>query len=351
MLAPCLGKYGGIETFSLTLCEDLLKKGASLTLLRKKVPGFNSDGSIEKNEREIFTRWTSNEKNNFFSQYVMPRDKRIRKAVKDCDIVHLHNPMAEGVWWAKRERKPCVMTIYNWRRRGISPRLLIWKWAVANVDRRWYISKFVWNTWEKEQRKGSDRLPVVSQMPTGEFPLLERKGFLFIGRFIPNKGIRILLDAYKRLDADTALWPLVLVGDGPLREEIKAFITSKNIQGVHLTGFVSQETRHRLTREAKWMVTPPHTNEDLGLTPLEARSVGVPCIATMDGGVPETAGRHALFAKPGCAVSLAKCLQEAVDMNVFEYEQKALLAKKEIEEYVRPLDEYAENYLQLLERN
>ena len=53
MLAPCLGKYGGIETFSLTLCEDLLKKGASLTLLRKKVPGFNSDGSIEKNEREI----------------------------------------------------------------------------------------------------------------------------------------------------------------------------------------------------------------------------------------------------------------------------------------------------------
>ena len=130
----------------------------------------------------------------------------------------------------------------------------------------------------KEQRRGSSRLPVVSQMPAGEFPPIQRKGFLFIGRFIPNKGIRILLDAYNRLDADTELWPLVLVGDGPLREEIEAFITSKNIQGVHLTGFVSQERRHKLTREAKWMVTPPHTNEDLGLTPLEARSVGVPCI-------------------------------------------------------------------------
>jgi glycosyltransferase involved in cell wall biosynthesis len=350
MLAPCLGKYGGIETFSLTLCEDLLKKGASLTLMRKKVRGFNSDGSIEKNEREIFTRWTSNEKNNFFSQYVVPRDKIIRKAIKDCDIVHLHNPMAEGVWWAKRERKPCVMTIYNWRRRGISPRLLIWKWAVANVDRRWYISEFVWNTWEKEQRRGSSRLPVVSQMPTGEFPLIQRKGFLFIGRFIPNKGIRILLDAYNRLDADTELWPLVLVGDGPLREEIEAFITSKNIQGVHLTGFVSQERRHKLTREAKWMVTPPHTNEDLGLTPLEARSVGVPCIATMDGGVPETAGPYALFCKPRDINSLSECMKKAIQMEENQYQELCKLAKVGLEQYVRPLDEYAKEYLSLIHK-
>ena len=36
MIAPCLGKFGGIETFCLTLCEDLLLRGASVRLMRKK---------------------------------------------------------------------------------------------------------------------------------------------------------------------------------------------------------------------------------------------------------------------------------------------------------------------------
>ena len=53
MLAPCLGKFGGIETFCLALIEDLIKSGASIRLLRKKVTGFMDDGSILKNENEI----------------------------------------------------------------------------------------------------------------------------------------------------------------------------------------------------------------------------------------------------------------------------------------------------------
>ena len=40
MLAPCLGKFGGIETFCLTLIEDLVKKGASVRLLQKSVGIF-----------------------------------------------------------------------------------------------------------------------------------------------------------------------------------------------------------------------------------------------------------------------------------------------------------------------
>ena len=35
-------------------------------------------------------------------------------------------------------------------------------------------------------------------------------------------------------------------------------------------------------------------------------------------------------------------------MSEAEYEQKSLLTKEELHDYVRPLDQYAENYLQLL---
>ena len=41
MYAPCLGKFGGIETFCLTLIEDLVHRGAIVCLLRKKVDGLN----------------------------------------------------------------------------------------------------------------------------------------------------------------------------------------------------------------------------------------------------------------------------------------------------------------------
>jgi glycosyltransferase involved in cell wall biosynthesis len=127
-----------------------------------------------------------------------------------------------------------------------------------------------------------------------------------------------------------------------------ATVKKKDIQGVQLPGFVSESERHRYTREAKWMVTPPHTKEDLGLTPLEARSVGVPCIATTDGGIKETAGIHALFSKPGDVNALAECLKTAMQMDDGQYEEKSRLAKEDLEQYVRPLDEYADEYLKLL---
>ena len=94
-----------------------------------------------------------------------------------------------------------------------------------------------------------------------------------------------MLEAYAMLEADPQDWPLTILGDGPLRKEVLRKVQGKRTKGVKLPGFVSESERLHYTREAKWMVTPPHTQEDLGLTPLEARSVGVPCIATTDGGV------------------------------------------------------------------
>ena len=348
MLAPCLGKFGGIETFSITLIEDLINKGASVRLLRKKVAGFQDDGSIQKNENEIRSMWSDDTSKRFASQFVSPRDSVIKNSIRESDLVHLHNPMVEGIWHAKKLRKPCVMTIYNWCRKGIHPRLLAWKWAVSQVDRRWFISEFVWDSWEKKRRKGSARLPVISRIPKEETSPDKRKGFLFIGRWVPKKGIRILLEAYARLKVDPNKWPLTMLGSGPLREEVLKTIINQGIKGVSIPGFVSEYERLRYTREAKWMVTPPHTREDLGLTPLEARSVGVPCIASEDGGVKETAGQHALFCKPGDIASLRNCLVKAINMSENEYIDKCILAKKNLEYYVRSLDVYSENYRALL---
>ena len=155
-----------------------------------------------------------------------------------------------------------------------------------------------------------------------------------------------MLKAYARLGADPREWPLIMLGDG-LAERSFAYDSEKKIQGVQMPGFVSESERHRYTQEAKWMVTPSHTNEDLGLTPLEARTVGVPCIASTDGGLKETAGTHAPLQprRHRFAPSLSKGGRKNEET---EYAEKVNLTKKGLEDYVRPLNEYPENYLKLL---
>ena len=81
---------------------------------------------------------------------------------------------------------------------------------------------------------------------------------------------------------------------------------------------------------------------------MEARSVGVPCIVSMDGGVQETGGSHALRCEPGSVESLEANLKKAIEMSADEYAKMGNLAKVGLNEYARPLDEYAQEYLNLL---
>ena len=64
---------------------------------------------------------------------------------------------------------------------------------------------------------------------------------------------------------------MTLIGDGPLKQEVLEKIRSLG-QDTHVvvTGFISDSERNLRISKAKWMVTPPHTNEDLGLTVIEA---------------------------------------------------------------------------------
>ena len=86
MFAPCLGKFGGIETFCLTLIEDLVHRGAIVRLLRKKVDGFDSDGSIEAREEEITSKWSKKSKDSFSSFFVDRGDPIIKESFKKSPI-------------------------------------------------------------------------------------------------------------------------------------------------------------------------------------------------------------------------------------------------------------------------
>lgn len=341
IVSPCFGVLGGLETFICAVAEELQSKpGVDVTLCFKKTKGFKLDWLLEK------VAWDTGAKVLFVERV----SRELVAVIRDADIIHCQNPCIDVVLLAKFFRKPLAMTIHGWCQGGFSARALLRDVAWRLADRRWYNSKFVWGTWEPRGRKAtSEQLPVVSNLPEGIVPPAERRGFVFIARWIANKGIDILVEAYARAKLDRRDWPLILMGDGPLRPEIERKIREEKIEGIQIRGFVSEAERNETIRHARWMVTPPNTREDLGLTPMEARHVAVPCIITRDGGLPEAGGKHALICEPGNVEELKSLLEAAAEMDPAEYEWRSRETRIELLEQLQPMSVYFERFKEMLD--
>jgi glycosyltransferase involved in cell wall biosynthesis len=165
-----------------------------------------------------------------------------------------------------------------------------------------------------------------------------------MGRWIENKGIEDLVIAYSRAKLDPLQWPLTLVGDGHLRPQVELLIKTLGVKGVEMPGFIDDQSKARRLAAARWLVAPARTREDLGLTPIEARSVGVPAIVTRDGGLPEAAGDSALIVEPGNLEELTRALTSAAAMSEAEYVERGARGRETLKNYLRPMTFYRNSY-------
>jgi glycosyltransferase involved in cell wall biosynthesis len=341
IVSPTFGAYGGIEAFVLAIARYLKTQPAlEVRLVWKKVAGFAPTEALEQRCVETGIAYA----------YVEKGSSELWRQLKWADVVHSQNAPPDVIVFARLLGKPLALTIHNYLRLN-TWHSVAWKFLSRLAQERWYNSHFVWKTWEKgRELPGSKRTPTISELPTGSIPSAQRRGFTFLSRWIANKGLEVLVEAYAEAGLSPAEWPLHLVGDGPLRAQIEAMIAERKIVGVQVHGFVSEEEKGRILRATKWLVVPPHTNEDMGLTPLEARSVGVPVIATRDGGLPEAAGPAALLCEPASVADLKRCLHEAAAMPEADYEERAAIGLASLQDYLTPMHFYVEAYRRLTKR-
>jgi glycosyltransferase involved in cell wall biosynthesis len=342
LVSPCQGTYGGIEAFVLAVADAVRREpDFEVRICFKKMKGFALHPNLATMlHHESFT-------------FVESASRELAGAIKWADIIHLQNASPDVIALARFLRKPIVLTIHNYMSRGWSLHLLLWRIAARYADARWYNSDFVWKTWEgNRRRRGSRKVPTVSKLPEGWTPPDQRRGFVFVGRWIANKGIETLVDAYAQADLDRATWPLLLIGDGPLRPAIEARIENYPASAgrIRIAGFVDEAIKARCIQEARWIVVPPNTKEDFGLTAIEARNLGVPCIITRDGGLPEAAGDQALVCEPNDPTALAKVLEQATMMSQTEYAERARRTRESLKGQLEPMDFYANSYRQILAR-
>jgi glycosyltransferase involved in cell wall biosynthesis len=121
---------------------------------------------------------------------------------------------------------------------------------------------------------------------------------LFIGTVEPRKNVPGLLRAYSELAGRRPNAPeLVLAGRLP-PEGIGGLLQQEpSIAGrVRAAGYVSDDERRRLYREASMLVMPSF-DEGFGIPALEAMTIGVPVVAASRGALPEVVGEAGLLVK------------------------------------------------------
>jgi glycosyltransferase involved in cell wall biosynthesis len=156
-----------------------------------------------------------------------------------------------------------------------------------------------------------------SQIPNPESPIPNPQSpryALFVGRLAPEKGVRTLLAAWRRLGNGI---PLEIVGDGPLRAELEAQVSRLGLSrvwrgkpaatSISFHGRLTPAHVIPLMKCARFLVFPSECYEGMPRTIIEAFACGVPVIASRLGAMQEIVedGRTGLHFTPGDPEDLA----------------------------------------------
>ncbi|HVS10700.1 MAG TPA: glycosyltransferase [Planctomycetota bacterium] len=136
----------------------------------------------------------------------------------------------------------------------------------------------------------------------------------------PYKGHEVLLEALERLQEQGLDFQCVLVGEGPLRQQLEHTLERRRLaQRVRLLGARKQDEVRDILRRATVVVQPSVVASDgqmegIPVTLMEAMALGRAVVATRLSGIPELIddGVDGLLVEPGEARLLADALRRAL---------------------------------------
>ena len=267
----------------------------------------------------------------------------VRVAFGKYDVAHFH---AEGpcamLWLPKLFGKKCVATIHGldhqrakWGKLASFYIKLGEKCAARFADEIIVLSHSVQNYFKKKYNRDTVFIPNGVSRPqilecdeiSALYGLKKDEYILFLGRIVPEKGLRYLIEAFGRVKTDKKL---VIAGGASDTDTFAAELkeAAKGDNRIVFTGFVQGRVLEELYSNAYIYVLPSDL-EGMPLSLLEAMSYGNCCL-TSD--IPECAdvtdGHGVLFRK-GSVDDLADKLQLLCDDC-----EKVELYKAESAEYI-----------------
>jgi glycosyltransferase involved in cell wall biosynthesis len=134
---------------------------------------------------------------------------------------------------------------------------------------------------------------------------------LFAGSLIQRKGIRTLIEAMALVRRRYPAYKLVLIGEGPQREELESLAGSTGQSAsIRFAGNLAPAEVARWMRRSDLFVLPS-LEEGQGVAMLEALASGTPCVASNIGGIPDVlSSEWGALVPPGDPQALAAAILE-----------------------------------------
>ena len=107
------------------------------------------------------------------------------------------------------------------------------------------------------------------------------RGAVFVGRLAPEKGVDLLIDAWREQRGA----PLTIAGSGPAEAALRA--RASGVPGIRFLGAVPRDAVHRALREAAFAVVPSRWYEISPFAAIEALACGRPVVAWRGGALAE----------------------------------------------------------------
>lgn len=323
-------REGGIEIVVEELCTRMAELGHDVTCYNRKghhVSGKDFDNEVSDTYKGIKIKNVFTIDKRGIAAMTASVTGAIAAAFGKFDVVHFH---AEGpcamLWLPKLFRKRCIATIHGldhqrakWGKLASTYIMLGEKCAVKFADEIIVLSegvqKYFMDTYGRKTQfipNGVNR-PVLrkADIIKEKFGLEKDSYLLFLGRLVPEKGIRYLIEAFKQVQTDKKL---VIAGGSSdteeFAEELKQLAEEDN--RILLTGFVQGAELDELYSNA-YVYTLPSDLEGMPLSLLEAMSYGNCCLVSDIEECASVVEDKAMIFKKSDVKDLKEKLQEACE--------------------------------------
>ena len=312
---------GGISPHVQDLSHELVKQGLEVHVVTKCTPQA-PDEEIDAGGVYVHRVHLEDTPNDFLHEIQLlnrATDKRVRRLLEDWrpggqpTVFHAHDWLSlDSARSLKYEYKlPMVATIHATeygRHGGIYNETSTYiheqeYWLTYEAWRVIVCTQFMKNEVQRYFNIPADKIDIVyngvrkekfefdwseSERAASRLPYAkpEEKVVLFVGRFVREKGIQVLMSAASTVLAILPNTKFVVVGGGN-RDRFEGFVHWAGLDDrVQFTGFMANRALHQMYRMADVAVFPS-LYEPFGIVALEAMAAGCAVVASDAGGLPE----------------------------------------------------------------
>lgn len=324
-------REGGVEIVVEELCTRMVAQGHNVTCYNRgghHVSGSEYDSKRLKEYKGIKLKTVPTIEKKGLAAVSSSFFATLCCAFGKYDVVHIH---AEGpaffCWLPKLFHKRVIVTVHgiDWQREkwksGFGSKFIHKgeKNAVKYADEIIVLSKGVQDYFEKIYGRKtvfipngvSNHIERKPQIIKNKFGLDKDEYILFLGRLVPEKGIKYLIEAFKQVDTEKKL---VIAGGSSDTSEFENEMKeiAKEDKRILFTGFVQGQELEELYSNA-YVYALPSDLEGMPLSLLEAMSYGNCCLVSDIPECAEVVEDKALIFKKADVKDLQSKLQDACD--------------------------------------